>query len=72
MNQQQIMEIFNDPLSQELLHSNIPARMAYTGDDGFPRAIAIGFYWNGLHHGNTSQIAQSERPDSAAQSRADD
>jgi Pyridoxamine 5'-phosphate oxidase len=47
MNQQQIMEIFNDPLSQELLHSNIPARMAYTGDDGFPRAIAIGFYWNG-------------------------
>lgn len=47
MNQQETMQIFNDPLSQELLHSNIPARMAYTGTDGFPRVIAIGFYWNG-------------------------
>jgi hypothetical protein len=47
MNQQEIMQIFNDPLSQELLQSKIPARMAYTGTDGFPRVIAIGFYWNG-------------------------
>ena len=47
MNQQQVMQIFSYPLSQELLHSNIPARMAYTGTDGLPRVIAIGFYWNG-------------------------
>lgn len=47
MNEQQVMQILSDPLSQELLHSNIPARMAYTGADGFPRAIPIGFYWNG-------------------------
>ncbi|MFN8530129.1 MAG: pyridoxamine 5'-phosphate oxidase family protein [Anaerolineae bacterium] len=47
MNQQEVMQIFSDPLSQELLRSNIPARMAYTGTDGFPRVIPIGFYWNG-------------------------
>lgn len=35
----------NDPLSQELLRSAIPARMAYNGKDGFPRAIPIGFLW---------------------------
>lgn len=47
MDQQQLMQAFSDPLAQELLHSNIPARMAYTRTDGFPRVIAIGFYWNG-------------------------
>ena len=47
MNQQQVMQIFSDPLAQELLSSNIPARMADTGTDGLPRVIAIGFYWNG-------------------------
>ena len=47
MNQQQVIQILSDPLSQELLQSNIPARMAYTGTDGFPRVIPIGFYWNG-------------------------
>lgn len=47
MNQQEVMQILNDPLSQELLHSNIPARMAYTGTDDLPRVIPIGFYWNG-------------------------
>jgi nitroimidazol reductase NimA-like FMN-containing flavoprotein (pyridoxamine 5'-phosphate oxidase superfamily) len=37
--------VMNDPLSQELLHSAIPARIAYNGTDGFPRAIPIGFLW---------------------------
>src|SRR4029450_11268758 len=36
----------NDALAQELLNSNIPARLAYTGLDGFPRAIPIGFLWD--------------------------
>ncbi len=49
MNQQAVIDSLNDPLAQELLHSNIPARMAYTGLDGFPRAIPIGFYWNVAH-----------------------
>jgi hypothetical protein len=41
------MQVLNDPLAQELLQSDIPARLAYTGTDGLPRAIPIGFYWNG-------------------------
>jgi hypothetical protein len=35
------------PLAQELMQSSIPARLAYVGPDGFPRAIPIGFHWNG-------------------------
>jgi nitroimidazol reductase NimA-like FMN-containing flavoprotein (pyridoxamine 5'-phosphate oxidase superfamily) len=49
MDQQEVITTLNDPLAQELMHSNIPARVAYTGLDGFPRVIAIGFYWNGTH-----------------------
>jgi len=29
------------------VHSPDPARLAYTGPDGFPRVIPIGFLWNG-------------------------
>jgi nitroimidazol reductase NimA-like FMN-containing flavoprotein (pyridoxamine 5'-phosphate oxidase superfamily) len=47
MQQEQVIEIMNDPIAQELLNSNIPARLAYTGLDGFPRAIPIGFLWDG-------------------------
>ena len=45
MRQEHVAEVMNDPLSQELLHSAIPARIAYNGTDGFPRAIPIGFLW---------------------------
>jgi hypothetical protein len=38
----------NDPLAQELLSLPL-ARLAYTGPDGFPRVIPIGFYWDGQH-----------------------
>jgi Pyridoxamine 5'-phosphate oxidase len=47
MKQAQVTEVVNDPLAQELLNSNIPARLAYTGVDGFPRAIPVGFLWDG-------------------------
>jgi hypothetical protein len=47
MKQEQVTQVMNDPLAQELLSSTIPARLAYTGLDGFPRAIPIGFLWNG-------------------------
>lgn len=47
MEHDQIMQVLNDPLAQKLLQSDIPARLAYTGTDGFPRAIPIGYYWNG-------------------------
>ena len=47
MRQEDVIRVLNDPLAQELLHSAIPARLAYTGTDGFPRVIPIGFLWNG-------------------------
>jgi len=47
MQQEQVMQVMNDPLAQELMNLPIPARLAYTGLDGFPRAIPIGFLWNG-------------------------
>lgn len=47
MQQTELMQVLNDPIAQELIKSPIPARMAYTGVDGFPRAIPIGFHWDG-------------------------
>jgi hypothetical protein len=46
MHQQNVTRVLNDPLAQELMQSNIPARLACVGLDGFPRALPIGFYWN--------------------------
>ena len=37
------------PIAQELLTSSIPARIAYTGLDGGPRVVPVGFLWNGAH-----------------------
>ena len=42
-----VLQVLNDPLAQELLRSNIPARLAYIGRDGAPRAIPIAFHWTG-------------------------
>jgi hypothetical protein len=39
----------NSPISQELLGSSIPARLAYVGVDGEPRVIPIAFLWTGQH-----------------------
>jgi nitroimidazol reductase NimA-like FMN-containing flavoprotein (pyridoxamine 5'-phosphate oxidase superfamily) len=47
MDSQDIARELTDPGAQELLHSATLARLAYTGKDGFPRAIPIGFHWNG-------------------------
>lgn len=47
MDTQDVARELNDPGAQELLHSATLARLAYTGKDGFPRVIPIGFYWNG-------------------------
>jgi Pyridoxamine 5'-phosphate oxidase len=49
MQPEKVIEVLNDPLAQELLNSSIPARLAYSGTDGFPRVIPIGFLWNGAH-----------------------
>src|SRR5450631_471270 len=49
MNAQEMARELNDPGAQELLNSAALARLAYTGQDGFPRVIPMGFYWNGEH-----------------------
>ena len=34
-------------MAQALLHSKIPARMAYVWLDGMPRVVPVWFHWNG-------------------------
>ncbi len=41
------LRLLNEPLAQELLHSAIPARLAYVWSDGTPRVIPIWFHWTG-------------------------
>ena len=49
MKHEQVIKVLNDPIAQDLMNSNIPARLAYIGLDGGPRAIPIGFLWTGSH-----------------------
>ena len=46
MHRTAIAEILSRPVSQELLARDI-TRLAYVAEDGNPRAIPIGFTWNG-------------------------
>lgn len=39
--------LLETPLAQELLHSSIPARLAYVAVDGTPRVVPTWFEWNG-------------------------
>jgi len=41
------LELLQHPAAQELLHSKIPARLAYVWTDGTPRVVPIWFHWNG-------------------------
>ena len=45
--QQGDLSLLQYPVSQELLRSKIPARLAYVWTDGTPRVIPIWFHWNG-------------------------
>jgi hypothetical protein len=47
VDQHDVDEIMQKPISAELLSSSIPARLAYIGVDGDPRVIPIGFLWTG-------------------------
>ena len=40
------LELLQHPAAQELLHSTIPARLAYVWMDGTPRVVPIWFHWN--------------------------
>jgi hypothetical protein len=41
------LSLLQHPASQEMLHSKIPARLAYVWTDGTPRVVPIWFHWNG-------------------------
>jgi nitroimidazol reductase NimA-like FMN-containing flavoprotein (pyridoxamine 5'-phosphate oxidase superfamily) len=45
--QQGDISLLQHPAAQHLLHSKIPARLAYVWTDGTPRVIPIWFHWNG-------------------------
>jgi hypothetical protein len=45
----EVIEVLEKPISRELLGSNIPARLAYTGVDGDPRVVPVAFWWTGAH-----------------------
>jgi hypothetical protein len=46
MSQDELETLFADPFAQRMLTANIPARVAYTGLDGAPRVIPIGWGWD--------------------------
>ncbi|WP_413454305.1 hypothetical protein AA0Y32_03480 [Georgenia phoenicis] len=41
------LRLLDAPLAQRLLHSTIPARLAYTARDGTPRVVPTWFHWTG-------------------------
>jgi hypothetical protein len=47
MEHDEVVEVLARPLAQELLRSSEPARLAYTGRDGDPRVVPVGFWWDG-------------------------
>ena len=47
MAQQGSLELLEDPIAEKLLHSTIPARLAYTWMDGTPRVVPVWFHWTG-------------------------
>jgi len=47
MNHDDVIAVLNKPLSLELMNSDVHARIAYNGPDGFPRVIPVAYVWNG-------------------------
>ena len=41
------LALLGTEVAQELLHTDIPARLAYVAADGTPRVLPINFWWNG-------------------------
>jgi hypothetical protein len=42
-----VRTVLEDPIAKDLLDSRNLLRLAYTALDGSPRAIPMGFFWNG-------------------------
>ena len=49
MSDTELDTLFADPVAQKLLAASLPARLAYTGSDGAPRVVPIGWAWDGSH-----------------------
>lgn len=47
MRQEEVVRVLDKPISRELLASAALLRLAYTGRDGYPRVIPVGFVWDG-------------------------
>src|SRR4051812_43355632 len=47
MDDHELADELGHPAAQELLRSAPLARLAYNGQDGFPRVIPCGFHWTG-------------------------
>ena len=45
MDARELAAELSQPGAQDLLHDPGPARLAYTGPDGFPRVVPVGFVW---------------------------
>ena len=61
------LELLHHPVSQELLHSKIPVRLAYISTDGTPRVVPIWFHWNErefVWHSTLGSQAESTREES--------
>ena len=47
MHHDDVQAVLSRPISEQLLGSEVPARLAYTALDGDPRVIPIGYHWTG-------------------------
>lgn len=47
VDQAEVDAVLGDPRAKALLESPLAARLAYTGLDGTPRVVPVGFLWNG-------------------------
>ena len=78
MDRHEVTEELSAPGAQELLTTTAAAHLAYTGKDGTPRVIPVGFYWTGsqviVSTATTSPkvAALSARPDVAVSIDAGD
>jgi hypothetical protein len=41
------LTLLEHPVAQQLLHSRLPARLAYVARDGTPRVVPMQFHWTG-------------------------
>lgn len=48
MSPEEIRAAMEDPVTQRLLDSANPARLAYVARDGTPRVVPVAFHWDGV------------------------